>query len=53
MMTLQYMVAFAANALLLVGTKFNQMVLDVSLELVVKFEYVAGLVVVVKDLEKL
>jgi hypothetical protein len=41
MITLQYIVAFAANAALLVGTKLIQMVLDVSLELVVKFEYVA------------
>jgi hypothetical protein len=41
MMTLQYIVALAANAVLFVGTKLIQMVLDVSLELVVKFEYVA------------
>jgi len=53
MMTLQYIVALAANAELLVGTKFNHTTLEVSLDPVMKVEYVAGLVVVVKDLEKL
>jgi hypothetical protein len=44
-MTLQYIVAFAANAALLVGTKFNQTTLEVSFGPVTNVEFVAGLAV--------
>jgi hypothetical protein len=45
MITLQYIVAFAANAALLVGTKFNQITLEVSFGPVINVELVAGLAV--------
>jgi hypothetical protein len=45
MMTLQYIVALAANAELLVGTKFNHTTLEVSFGPVMNVELVAGLAV--------
>jgi hypothetical protein len=45
MMTLQYIVALAANAVLFVGTIFNQTTLEVSFGPVMNVEFVAGLAV--------